>query len=347
MSECSLIAGLLAAMIHDTCWGNRWHSLASAAEELTNEDLSFKPLEGMHSPRWVLRHTAACARWYAEGLAPRTDDPSEDAWDGVVGRRSGTADGLVKVTDTACRCLWARACSLEDAQLCEPSGVWNGASKAFVLMGGGVLHAAWHFGQIALLARWSHASRHAPMTPVPGPAGDERPARRSPEWARFTPGDRKDACLAILRAAYRDSGWPALRSRVQGMSDGEMAWSPFENMWGPRIAEHVAACKVVYADQAFGAAKMTWDDCERVLGSLGDRPDGARMAAVLDRAQEFLLDHVARADEEALDRTYPMHHGHPLTGWQVVAAMAQHDAWHAGQIVLMREAYRRLALSGT
>jgi hypothetical protein len=33
-----------------------------------------------------------------------------------------------------------------------------------------------------------------------------------------------------------------------------------------------------------------------------------------------------------------MHHGTPLTGWQVAATMVQHRLWHGAQICMIREA---------
>ncbi len=180
------------------------------------------------------------------------------------------------------------------------------------------------------------------MNVPPGPAGKEgAPFRR--DWGDLQLGSRKEACLRLLRLAYQESGWHAIRRRVLGLSPDELAWAPFEGVWGPMIAIHVAHCKVIYADQAFGEGKLDWGDCDRVVGAPGIRPDGDRIVCILDRAQEYLLDHVAGATDEEIERTYPMHHGVPHTGWQVACAMAQHDAWHGGQIALMRAAYRALA----
>ena len=334
------VAGLLAAMIYDTCWGNRWHRLASAVEDLTDDDLFYRPSPCIQTPRFILRHAAACARWYGDGLAPRTGDPSEDETDSLRRRRAKTAASLATVVDAACRRLYARAACVTDDQLRERSGVWNDAYKGFVLIDGGILHAAWHFGQVAMLCGWRRAGQDRPMNAPTGPPGKQAVVRRLRDWTDLAIGSRKEACLRLLRAAYQESPWHSLRRRVEGMSEDELAWSPFEGVWGPRIAIHVAHCKVIYADQAFGAATLGWGDCDRILGAPGDRTDGDRMVCILDLAQEFLVDRVAGAADEQIERAYPMHDGVPHTGWQVVASMAQHDAWHAGQIALMRDAYR-------
>ncbi len=342
MQNESAIAGLLADMIDYTCWGNPWHRLAEATADLAPDDLSYRPLPGIGPARRVLRHVASCAAWYGEGLAARTDDPSEAELDRLRGKRATTPADLVHVVDVACHRLHARARCVTDAQLCDRTGVWNRAYKGFVLLDGGVLHAAWYFGQVAMLCSWRRAAAGRPMAPAPGPAGIEGRAPRR-DWDDLHLASRRDACLRLLRLAYEESGWHALRRCVKGLSEGELAWAPFDSVWGPMIAIHVAHCKVIYADQAFGSGKLQWGDLDGVLGAPGEQPDGERMVRILDRAQEFLVDHISRASDEDLERTYPMHHGVPHTGWQVACAMAQHDAWHGGQIALMRAAYRQLA----
>jgi hypothetical protein len=39
MGDCRSIAGLLAAMVEDTAFGNKWHCLAAATSDLATEDL--------------------------------------------------------------------------------------------------------------------------------------------------------------------------------------------------------------------------------------------------------------------------------------------------------------------
>jgi uncharacterized damage-inducible protein DinB len=343
MSQTNPVADLLAAIIHDTCWENKWHRLTTAVEDLTDDDLTYQPLQRFKTAHAILKHAASCAAHYGDALGSRTSDPSEDEWAGLTRRRAVSAASLVRAVDVACRRLHARAQCLTDDQLHERSGVWKDAYRGFVLIDGGILHAAWHFGQVAMLCAWRRAGQDQPMNTPSGAPGKQPASRGLRDWTDLRIGSRKETCLRLLDAAYRESPWHALRRQVQGMSAEELAWSPFARTWGPMVAIHGAHCKVIYADQAFGPGTLSWGDCDRVLGTPGDRPDGARMSAILDRAQGFLVDHMACASEEQIERTYPMHHGVPQTGWQVAATMAQHDAWHAGQIALMRDAYRRLA----
>jgi hypothetical protein len=249
----------------------------------------------------------------------------------------------VNAVDVACRRLYARARCVTDDRLLEPCGAWNGRYAGFVLIDGGMLHAAWHFGQVAMLCNWRSAGQDQPMTAPSGPPGKQPTSRGLRDWTDPKLDSRKEACLRLLRAAYQESPWHSLRRQVQGLSVEDLAWSPWDRVWGPMVAIHVAHCKVIYADQAFGPGTLGWGDCDRVLGTPGERPDGERLARVLDRAQEFLVDRIACATEEQVERTYPMHHGVAHTSWQVASAMAQHDAWHGGQIALMRTAYRALA----
>lgn len=355
MRSANPIAGLLTDVVYGTCWGNPWHRLAVAAEDLTDDMLGYHPIPHVHSVLYILRHISECAEWYADGLAERTDDPSEVEWDALRTVHARKAADAMRAVDTACRKLHARARRMQDEELRARCSVWNQAYKAFVLMDGAILHSAWHFGQISMLCRWHEAGRKAAVKRPSGSPGKEgrRPKR---DWEDFAPTTRKELCLRLLRAAYEESPWHALRPRVEGISPdelawtpfgepppGELPWSPYEGVPGPAVALHVAHCKVIYAEHALGEAALSWEDCDRVLGRAGVGSDGERIFRILDRAQEFLLDHLDAASSEQLERTYPMPHGLPQTGWQVVATMAQHDAWHAGQIALLRAAFRSAA----
>jgi uncharacterized damage-inducible protein DinB len=247
----------------------------------------------------------------------------------------------------ALRRLQARARRVTDDQLLERSGVWNDAYKGFVPMDGAILHTAWHLGQVAMLTGWRRSGDGGGAARPGGPAGTEPKPRRLRTWTDFDVRSRKDVCLRLLRAAYEESPWHSIRRTLEGASPAELGWSPFPSRRGPSIAMHTAHCKVIYADQAFGGRTLDWGDCDRLLGVDWAQPTSDRMLGALDRAHAVLADHVAQATEEDLDRVNPMHHRTPMAGWQVVASMAQHDAWHAGQIAIMRHVFSALAHGGS
>ncbi|MBA2315024.1 MAG: DinB family protein [Chloroflexi bacterium] len=102
------------------------------------------------------------------------------------------------------------------------------------------------------------------------------------------------------------------------------------------IAVHVGACKVMYADYAFGAGSLQF-------GTPAVEPWGEGAASPgdvvpwLEQAHETLVGHVAAlADDAELDRPRNTNWGeHRPTRW-IVAAMITHDAYHAGEINHLR-----------
>jgi len=352
------LAGLLADLIRYTSHGNRWHCLAAATEDLRDADLAFRPVPqiacdwdedrdypSIMTPRRALQHVADCTGRHGDRIAKRADDESEQAWDAVDLTSPATnAAALVAGADAAYRRLHARVLLVRDAELSDlvPMGEAR-VARGFSLMDGGVLHTAWHFGQVAFLTGWREAAQQTDLTrPTTPPGPVHYPGDR--DWTDFHPASRTEVCLRLLMSAYRDQPWESLRQMVVGATPEEMTWRPCNGV--PPIwhrVEHLAHCKVVYADHAFGAAKLSRGDCSHVLGVRNGETDPEQALLGLDRAHEFLTDHVAGATDEDLDREYPMHHGVPHTGWQVVASMSQHDAWHGAQIAILRAAYQALA----
>jgi hypothetical protein len=354
------IAGLLADIVYDTCWGNRWHRLAEATEGLTREDLAYRPVPSLGcdwgdteswprllTPRRILWHLATGVAADADVLAPQTTDAAEAAWDALgLASLAENPQGLVEAADAAMRRFLARARTLRDGQLGEPVA-WDGlpdlVPRATILAEDGILHPPWHLGQLALLIGWQHGHPGEPISPPGGRPSSDVPYQAGPDLPSYVAGSRTEACLRVLAGAYRESPWHSIRRTVEGLTEKELSWSPFPDRWGPGIARHVADCKVMDADQAFGEGKLDWPACARLIGTTWERPEPEKLLAALDRAQEFLVEHVAAATDADLDLVNPMHHGVPHTGWQVVATMAQHDAWHAGQIAIMRDVYAALA----
>jgi len=360
MSTAEPLVRLLADLIRYTSHGNRWHCLAAATDDLSDADLAYRPVPeiacdwdedrdypSIMTPRRALQHVATQAARHGDRVADRTDDESEQAWDAVdLATPAGNAAALVAAVDAACRCLHARALRVRDAELTDLVPVGDRrVAKGFFLMDGGVLHPAWHFGQVAFLSGWRRAAQQADLTRPTAPPGPlHYPGER--DWTDFHPAPRTELCLRLLTSAYREQPWQSLRPMVEGATPAEMTWAPCDGV--PPIwhrVEHVAHCKVVYADHAFGEAKLSWGDCSHVLGTRNGETDPEQALLGLDRAHEFLADHVAGAAAEDLDREHPMHHGVPHTGWQVVASMSQHDAWHGAQVAILRAAYRALAAS--
>jgi uncharacterized damage-inducible protein DinB len=118
-----------------------------------------------------------------------------------------------------------------------------------------------------------------------------------------------------------------------------------ESMWRARpegsvrtieaIALHVGACKVMYADHAFGSRSLTWESPE-----VAPWPEGrAPMAAVLEWLREThtrLMAHVARLSDEDLLRPRMANWGQEAETRWLLSMLLTHDAYHAGEINRIR-----------
>jgi hypothetical protein len=91
-----------------------------------------------------------------------------------------------------------------------------------------------------------------------------------------------------LLAVEMDGAWQTLRLRLEGLTDEEFFWEPVPDCWTVRCDEsgrwvvdyaisppdpppfttiawrlvHVASCKIMYHEYAFGPAKLTWDELD-------------------------------------------------------------------------------------
>jgi uncharacterized damage-inducible protein DinB len=97
------------------------------------------------------------------------------------------------------------------------------------------------------------------------------------------------------------------------------------------IALHVASCKVMYADHAFGTRQLTWESRE-----VQPWPDGsAPMAETLDflrASHAALMAHVtALSDDELATPRYANWGELRETRW-LLSTLLQHDIYHAGEI---------------
>jgi uncharacterized damage-inducible protein DinB len=102
------------------------------------------------------------------------------------------------------------------------------------------------------------------------------------------------------------------------------------------IVVHVASCKLMYDEYAFGPGRLHWDD-----SAVRPWPDGSapRAAAIgwLGEQHERLAVHVAGlADDDELEVLRLTNWGEPRPTRWIVAAMITHDAYHAGEINHLR-----------
>jgi hypothetical protein len=151
------------------------------------------------------------------------------------------------------------------------------------------------------------------------------------------------------------------------LSDAEMFWQPGPNCWTVRPNEngrwvidyaeptpfttiawrliHVAACKIMYHEYAFGPGKLSWDEL--------DLPHTAAAAvAWLEVGQVQLktaLDSLNDASssvglEQALAEMRPTNWGDIWPVWRIFWTMAAHDLQHGAEIGCLRDLYRNVHL---
>jgi uncharacterized damage-inducible protein DinB len=102
------------------------------------------------------------------------------------------------------------------------------------------------------------------------------------------------------------------------------------------MVRHVAACKVMYADYAFGPGAAQWGTPE-VEGPW--EPGAAPMAEVLEwlrGTHRSFRAHVAALTDADLDVDRPTNWGEMRPTRWIVAAMIGHDFYHAGEINHLR-----------
>jgi uncharacterized damage-inducible protein DinB len=102
------------------------------------------------------------------------------------------------------------------------------------------------------------------------------------------------------------------------------------------MVRHVAGCKVMYADYAFGAGTKQWGTPEVE----GPWPEGqAPMADAIDWMREThrsFKAHVDQLGDGDLDRERMTNWGEPRPTRWIIAAIIGHDFYHAGEINHLR-----------
>jgi hypothetical protein len=155
---------------------------------------------------------------------------------------------------------------------------------------------------------------------------------------------RLDPLLVLLDTAYDQASWhgPNLRGSLRGVSRAAAAWRPSpgaHNVW--ELLVHAAYWKYAAWRRLTGAARGTFP----LEGSnFFERPVEATAAAwradlrLLDAMHRDLRAAVAATAPRALDSRLP---GSDVTRLRLIAGVAAHDVYHAGQIQLLKRLYSR------
>jgi len=162
-----------------------------------------------------------------------------------------------------------------------------------------------------------------------------------------------------LLATQMDEAWESLRRWVQGLSDEEFFWQPVPGCWtvhpddsGRWIVDyaipepdpppfttiawrliHIATCKVMYYEHAFGPGKLTWDDLE-IPETVADAK------AMLEEGHARLREALARLNDEDLEEMRRTNWGELWPTWRIFWVMISHDLHHGAEIGCLRDLYR-------
>ena len=156
-----------------------------------------------------------------------------------------------------------------------------------------------------------------------------------------------------------DNAWKHLMGSLADLTDKEFNWEPVPGCWTVHLDQdgrwildyaipdpdpppfttiawrlvHLATCKVMYWEHAFGPGKLTWDTIE-IPHTVADT------MAMLHEGQFRLkqaLDHLHDADLEELR---PTNWGDRWPTWRIFWVMIAHDMEHGGEIGCLRDLYR-------
>jgi hypothetical protein len=153
-----------------------------------------------------------------------------------------------------------------------------------------------------------------------------------------------DPLLVLLDTSYNKASWhgPNLRGSLRGVSLAAAAWRPSpgaHNVW--ELLVHAAYWKYAAWRRLTGAGRGTFP----LEGSnFFERPVQATDAAwradlrLLDAMHRDLRAAVAATAPRVLDARLP---GSNVTRLRLIAGVAAHDVYHAGQIQLLKRLYSR------
>lgn len=169
-----------------------------------------------------------------------------------------------------------------------------------------------------------------------------------------------------LLATEMDKAWETLRRRLEGLTDEEFFREPVPGCWtvhpdesGRWVADyavpdpdpppfttiawrlvHIASCKIMYHEYAFGPGELTWDELEiphTVADAIAWLEEGhARLRAALDGLTDA---DPSTSSGQALEEMRLTNWGEPWPTWRIFWAMIHHDAHHGAEIGCLRDLY--------
>ena len=162
-----------------------------------------------------------------------------------------------------------------------------------------------------------------------------------------------------LLSRQLDEAYRMILDSVEGLTDEEFWWEPVADAWTVRqgpdgrwsadYAEpdpdpaplttiawrlvHVAECKIMYHEYAFGPGRLTWPDIDSAHSA-------ADAIAQLEEGQALLAADVAALDDDELERPRATNWGEDWPTWKIFWTMIHHDIHHGAEIGALRDLHR-------
>jgi uncharacterized damage-inducible protein DinB len=163
-----------------------------------------------------------------------------------------------------------------------------------------------------------------------------------------------------LIGSQMDEAYRLVRDRVEGLTDDEFFWEPVADCWSVRPGDdgrwhgdyaipdpepapfttigwrlvHLAECKVMYHEYAFGEATLTWPEIDSAHTAVD-------AIAELERGERLLKDALDGLTDADLDVGRMTNWGEEWPTWRILWTMIHHDLHHGGEIGALRDLYRQ------
>lgn len=149
--------------------------------------------------------------------------------------------------------------------------------------------------------------------------------------------DAVELLKAESELAYAD-----LLSALDGVSERQ-SWAILPNN-GPDylhtdasihgIALHIASCKFMYGSVGFRHTEIRWRDCADRIETF--EPSWPAALAYLEESQKYWMAAWDDIKNDELQQETARFSGELWPAWKVIRTMIYHDAYHAGQIAVLR-----------
>jgi uncharacterized damage-inducible protein DinB len=140
--------------------------------------------------------------------------------------------------------------------------------------------------------------------------------------------------INLIESAFESDPKHSLLANIRDLDDEE--WTAVPAGGGRSVAdviEHVAWCKRMYEDYAFGSATLRGDQPPLVPDAgARSRPHDELLAWLTDSHHRWLASVRALPNDAELDRPRPVYWGDTLPTRTIIQIVIAHDLYHAGEI---------------